>query len=87
MLTTDLIDLVVDRAFDTAAADFKVKPTSDNWWKLTAAMLVMQQWSHNRNDGSLFGDLSNRPVREWPEAIVSYSCDGQSIAEVLEERP
>lgn len=87
MLTSDLIDLVVERAFDEAAAKFKVMPTAENWNKLSGAMLVMQQWNHSRNDGSLFADLANRPVREWPEAIVHYACDDRSIADVLADKP
>lgn len=87
MLTSDLIDLVVDRAFDSAVADFKVKPTADNWNKLSGAMLVMQQWSQSRNDGGLFADLASKPVREWCQYIVSFNCYGRSIAEVLKDKP
>lgn len=87
MLTSDLIDIVVDKAYDNAVAEFKGKPTADNWIKLSGAMLVMQQWSVHRNDGSLFADLANRPVREWPEAIVHYACDDRSIADVLADKP
>ena len=87
MLTTDLIDLVVDKAYATAVCDFKVKPTTDNWNKLSGAMLVVQQWSLFRNDGGLFADLADLPVHKWPETIVAYSCDGRSIAQVLAEKP
>ena len=69
-----MLVIFLNHAFDSAAANFKVRPAaSDHWLQLDRAMKALQVWVQKSADEktSYADGIASLPISRWADGLVT----------------